>query len=72
MYLQRVDSTLVRETCNKLKEGLIWGNEHKRGKMIKYTLDYDGMFASFTTVQPMRQLSLSMQRLKHLEEYSDG
>ena len=46
MYLQRVDSTLVQEASNKLSKGLICGNAHTKKKMIKYTINFDGMFAS--------------------------
>lgn len=76
MYLQRVDSTLVRETCNKLKEGLTWSNEHQRGKMIKYTLDFDGMFASFSSIHKSKEytvesLALSENVLNHFKKEKD-
>jgi transposase len=50
MCLQRVDSTLVKESCNKLKEGMSCGNEYGKQKMLKYTINYDGMFGSFSKV----------------------
>ena len=50
MYLQRVDSTLVRESCNKLKEGMSYANQHGKVQMLKYTMNYDGMFGSFAKV----------------------
>jgi hypothetical protein len=50
MCLQRVDSTLVKEACNKLKEGITCGNEYGKSKMMKYTINYDGMFGSFCKV----------------------
>jgi len=50
MYLERVDSTLVKETCNKLKEGMTCGNEYGKSQMLKYTMNYDGMFGCFTKV----------------------
>lgn len=50
LNLQRVDSTLVAEAGNKLAMGMTCGNEHKKKKMIKYTLNFDGMFASFGNV----------------------
>lgn len=50
MLLQRVDSTLVAEAGNKLVEGMTCGNVHKKKKMIKYTLNFDGMFASFSQI----------------------
>ena len=49
-YLERVDSSLVTEVCNKLKEGITCGNEYGKSKMIKYTINYDGMFGSFCKV----------------------
>lgn len=48
--LQRVDSTLVKESCNKLQQGLTCGNQHVKQKMIKYTLNFDGMFATFSSI----------------------
>lgn len=48
--LQRVDSTLVKESGNKLKEGLTCGNKASKQKMLKYTLNFDGMFGSFAGV----------------------
>jgi hypothetical protein len=73
MYLQRVDSTLVKETCNKLKEGLTWSNDHQRGKMIKYTLDFDGMFASFPGMHKEKEynvesLALSENVFRHCKK----
>jgi hypothetical protein len=50
MRLQRVDSTLVKESSNKLREGLTCGNEYKKGKMLKYTINFDGMFATMGSV----------------------
>jgi hypothetical protein len=50
MLLQRVDSTLVADAGNKLIKGMTCGNEHKKKKMIKYTMNFNGMFASFCQV----------------------
>lgn len=50
MKLERVDSTLVAEASNKLLNGITCGNEHKKKKMIKYTINFDGMFASLGSV----------------------
>ena len=50
MHLQRVDSTLVAEAGNKLSQGMTCGNEHKKKKMIKYTINFDGMFASLGSI----------------------
>jgi hypothetical protein len=46
MYLQRVDSSLVRDCSGHLRNGLTCGNEYKKGKMLKYTINFDGMFGS--------------------------
>jgi len=46
LKLQRVDSSLVKEMSNKLKEGLSHVNMYKKSKMIKYTIAYDGMYGS--------------------------
>ena len=46
LCLQRVDSTLVSESCNPLKKGLSCGNLHMKKQMLKYTLYFDGIFAS--------------------------
>jgi transposase len=35
---------------NKLQEGLTCGNENTRSQMLKFTLNYDGMYGSFATV----------------------
>ena len=50
MSLERVDSTLVAEASNKLSQGMTCGNEYKKKKMIKYTMNFDGMFASFSQI----------------------
>lgn len=44
--LIRVDSTMVAETANKIKEGMVVGNKPKSGerpKQIKYTMGFDGL-----------------------------
>jgi hypothetical protein len=73
MYFQRVDSTLVKETCNKLKEGLTWNNDWQLGKMIKYILDFDGMFASFPSMHKWKEynvesLALSENVFRHCKK----
>lgn len=45
-HLQRVDSTLVSEAGNKLSRGMTCGNAHEKKKMLKYTIGFDGTFAS--------------------------
>lgn len=45
-HLVRVDSTMVAETCNKLKRGMSAGQRPSKGaprKQVKYTMAYDGM-----------------------------
>lgn len=73
MYLERVDSTLVLESCNKLKEGLTCGNAYGKKKMLKYTLNYDGMFSSFGEVHKESHYgdecqSLSENVIKHFKK----
>ncbi|WP_462318530.1 transposase [Marinilabilia sp.] len=45
----RVDSSMIAETCNKLKEGLSPGNKKKNGKesvkQVKFTAAFDGLTA---------------------------
>jgi hypothetical protein len=50
LQVQRVDSTLVSEVAGKLKEGMTCGNDYMRKKMVKYTLNYDGMFGTCSCV----------------------
>ena len=54
MYLVRIDSSMVAETCNKLKEGFTVGRkaEGKEDdrKQIKYTMAYDGFAAKLAEV----------------------
>ena len=47
LKLQRVDSTTVSDSSNRIKKSMICGNEYKKGKMLKYTINYDGMYTSF-------------------------
>lgn len=71
MYLERVDSSLVLESCNKLKEGLIYGNQNYKGKMIKYTFNFDGMFASLGNMYTQKEYASEAYPLSHniLEHY---
>ncbi len=53
MNLIRVDSTMVAETCNKLKEGFTVGRKaegKEDRKQIKYTMAYDGFAAKLAEV----------------------
>ncbi|GHV11264.1 hypothetical protein FACS1894162_6560 [Bacteroidia bacterium] len=73
MYLQRVDSTLVKDVSNKLKEGLTCGNEHVKKKMIKYTLNFDGMFGSLGCIHTQAEytsecLALPENVLSHFKK----
>lgn len=75
-HLQRVDSTLVAEAGNKLHQGMTCGNEHRKKKMLKYTINFDGMFASFASVFSEDQYaseSLAMPEniLGHLKKEKD-
>lgn len=55
MYLQRVDSTLVAESGNRLRQGITTGNKHAKKKMIKYTINFDGTFGSFASMHDQPQ-----------------
>lgn len=49
VHLERVDSTLVVEASQKLKEGLDKKNgSEKSKKMVKYTMVYDGEFTALS------------------------
>ena len=50
LCFQRVDSTLVSEACDCLQQGISCGNLYGKKKMMKYTINFDGMFASFATI----------------------
>lgn len=53
MNLIRVDSTMVAETCNKLKEGFTVGRKgegKEERNQIKYTMAYDGFAAKLAEV----------------------
>ena len=76
MYLERVDSTTVSETGNKLREGLTCGNEHVKKNMLKYTINFDGMFGSFAKVHNQARYSseciaLPENVIKHFKKPKD-
>lgn len=53
MYLVRIDSSMVAETCNKLKEGFTVGRKAEGRddrRQIKYTMAYDGFAAKLAEV----------------------
>lgn len=76
MSLQRVDSTLVAEASNKLLQGITCGNEHKKKKMIKYTIAFDGMFASFSQIHSQEKyanesLAIPENVINHCKQTKD-
>jgi predicted SprT family Zn-dependent metalloprotease len=76
MRLQRVDSTLVKESSNKLHEGLTCGNDYKKGKMLKYTINFDGMFATMGSVHKeecyaSESLALPENVMNHFKKEKD-
>jgi hypothetical protein len=76
LKLQRVDSSLVAEASNKLEEGLNWGNENNKGKMLKYTISYDGMYGSFAKTHSEEKyanesLALPENVLEHFKKSED-
>jgi len=76
LYLERVDSTLVRDVSNHLKEGLAAGNEAGKRKLLKYTINFDGMFASFARVHKENTylseiVALPENILSHIKRQND-
>lgn len=76
LHLQRVDSSLVCETSNKLKEGMTCGNEYKKKKMLKYTITYDGMYGSCAQTHTEEKyaseaLALPENVLEHFKKSAD-
>lgn len=76
LCLQRVDSSLVVESCNKLKQGLTCGNEHSKKRMMKYTINFNGMFASFGSVHSQEAyaseaLALPENVISHFKKVED-
>jgi hypothetical protein len=78
MNLQRVDSTLVVESSNKLEAGLKCHNiyKNKNKKQIKYTFAFDGMFASFVQVHKdphytSESIALPENVLSHFKKVKD-
>jgi hypothetical protein len=55
LQLQRVDSSLVTEVSGRIAAYLTCVNDHKKGKMLKYTVNYDGMYGSFAKVHTEEQ-----------------
>lgn len=76
LQIQRVDSTLVSEVAGKLKEGMTCGNDYMRKKMVKYTMNYDGMFGTCSCVHTDQSyanesLALPGNVLKHFKKSKD-
>ncbi|WP_455590500.1 IS4 family transposase [Bacteroides sp.] len=76
LCLQRVDSSLVVESCNKLRQGMTCGNEYGKKKMMKYTINYDGFFPSFCSVHSAEKyanesLALPVNVLDHFKKTPD-
>ena len=76
MSLERVDSTLVAEASNKLVEGMTCGNQHKKKKMLKYTMNFNGMFASFSQIHTEKKynnesLAIPENIINHCKQEKD-
>ncbi|MDR2681225.1 MAG: IS4 family transposase [Tannerella sp.] len=76
VLLQRVDSTLVAETSGKLKEGMTCGNEYKKKKMLKFTLNYDRTYGSCVSTHTQEKyasesLALPENVIKHFRKCPD-
>ena len=74
MKLQRVDSSLVADISGRIREGLTCGNEHKKGKMVKFTINFDGMYASIGKVHKEEKyaseaLALPENVIEHFEQH---
>jgi hypothetical protein len=76
LKLQRVDSSLVTEVSGRIEEYLTCGNEHKKGKMIKFTMNYDGMYSTFAQVHTEKKyanesLALPQNVMGHIKKSWD-
>lgn len=76
MKLERVDSTLVGEASNKLLEGITCGNQYKKKNMIKYTINFDGMFASLGCAHSQMEytsesIALPQNIMSHFKKVKD-
>ena len=76
LSLQRVDSTLVKDVSGKLTRGLTCGNEYKKGKMLKYTINFEGMFATLGSIHSEESyaseaLALPENVMKHFRKTED-
>jgi hypothetical protein len=76
LNLQRVASSLVVEMSNKLREGIQCGNEYGKKKMLKYTLNFDGMYGTFCRVHAKEMytcesVSLPENVFSHFQKHKD-
>ncbi|MCD7935385.1 MAG: IS4 family transposase [Tannerellaceae bacterium] len=76
LYLERVDSTLVRDVSNRLKEGLSSGNAAAKRKLLKFTINFDGMFGSLARVHKentylSESVALPENILSHIKKHPD-
>jgi hypothetical protein len=63
LKLERADSSLVTEVSGRMAEYLTCGNRHKKGQMLKYTINYDGMYGSFAKVHMEEKYASESQAL---------
>ncbi|GHV35676.1 hypothetical protein FACS1894178_5770 [Bacteroidia bacterium] len=76
LRLERVDSSLVLETSNKLSEGMTVSNGFKSRKMVKYTINFDGMYGTCATVHTEshyqnESVALPENVLEHFKQTQD-
>lgn len=76
LRLERVDSSLVLETSNKLSAGLKVNNGFKSRKMVKYTVNFDGMYGTCANVHTESQyqnesIALPENVLGHFKKTQD-
>jgi hypothetical protein len=76
LTLQRADSSPVSDASTGLHEGLSWGNERKKGKMLNYTINFDGMYGCLASVHKedryaTESVALPENVLKHFRKSGD-
>ena len=75
--ITRVDSTMVCEAANKIEEGMITCNQHKKKKQIKYTICLTDLLPSSVEVFTNRaamceDIAISSVILKNLDKKQDN
>jgi len=71
-HIIRVDSTMVSETCNKLKAGMVVGRKKDGKKQIKYSIAFDGLLPCDVKVFNTQQcLSEDLTLPEVVYKYSD-